>query len=89
MVLDGITHAVSDAGFGFREDNAWLAALTGHALAPTFHAGDAIGSINWWLRLLTGLLAGFATVWLIYPHLDAAFAELRRSLEIKLHPRAR
>jgi uncharacterized membrane protein len=85
LVVDGLTHLASDTGLGFREGNAWLAALTGNALAPTFYAGDAIGSLNWWLRLLTGLLAGSATVWLVYPHLDAAFAGLRRSLEIKLH----
>ena len=90
LSVDGLTHLVSDAsGLGFRDTNAWLATLTGHVLSPTFYTGDALGSLNWWLRLLTGLLAGFATVWLLYPHLDAAFADLRRSLETRLHPRER
>jgi uncharacterized membrane protein len=90
LFVDGFTHLISDAsGLGFRDTNAWLATLTGNALAPTFYAGDALSSFNWWLRLLTGLLAGFASVWLVYPHLDTAFADLRRSLGIKLRPRAR
>lgn len=87
IFVDGITHMVSDAihpVFGFREGNAWLARLTGEILDPTFYAGDAIGSFNWWMRLLTGLLAGFATGWLVYPHVADAFAEMRASLESKL-----
>jgi len=91
LFIDGVTHMISDAihpVFGFREGNAWLAWLTGEAFAPTFYAGDAIGSFNWWMRLLTGLLAGFATAWLVYPHVADAFAEIRQSLEIKL-PRVR
>jgi uncharacterized membrane protein len=86
LFVDGFTHLLSDASrLGFRDSNAWLVALTGNALSPTFYAGDAVGSLNWWLRLATGLLAGVASVGLAYPHLDAAFAGLRRSLEIKLH----
>jgi len=85
LFVDGVTHMINDAiGLGFRDTNAWLAALTGNALAPTFYAGDAIGSFNWWLRLLTGLLAGFVTVRLIYPHLDEAFADVRETLEARL-----
>ncbi len=88
IFIDGVTHLMSDAisfGSGFRYTNAWLATLTGGAFAPTFYAGDAIGSFNWWMRLLTGLLAGFAMVWLFYPHLENGFVEIRQSLEIKLH----
>jgi uncharacterized membrane protein len=76
MALDGGTHALSDllggrVGLGFRDSNAWLAALTGKALPATFYAGDAIGSLNWWLRLLTGVLMGLALVWLLLPAIDA------------------
>jgi uncharacterized membrane protein len=87
MFVDGVTHMISDAidpVFGFRESNAWLAWLTGGAFAPTFYAGNAVGSFNWWMRLITGLLAGLASVWLVYPHVADAFAEMRASLEIKL-----
>ena len=81
IFVDGFTHMISDAIhpiYGFRDSNAWLAALTNNAFAPTFYAGDALGSFNWWMRLLTGLLAGFATVWLVYPHLGEAFAEMQK-----------
>ncbi len=87
LFIDGVAHMVSDAihpVFSFRESNAWLSWLTGAAFAPTFYAGDAIASFNWWMRLLTGLLAGFASVWLVYPHVADAFAEIRASLETKL-----
>ncbi len=92
IFVDGFTHMISDAihpVYGFRDSNAWLARLTGEVFAPTFYAGDAIGSFNWWMRLLTGLLAGFATVWLVYPHVAEAFGEIRESLEIRLHRAAR
>jgi uncharacterized membrane protein len=78
LFVDGVTHMISSAihfGFGFRDSNAWLATLTDNVFAPTFYSGDAIGSFNWWLRLLTGLLAGFATAWLIYPRLEKGFAD--------------
>ena len=73
MLVDGGTHALSDlAGVdrGFRADNAWLAALTGGALPETFYAGDALGSFNSWMRLVTGVLFGIAGSWFVYPHLD-------------------
>jgi uncharacterized membrane protein len=87
IFLDSVTHMIGEALhpiYGFRDSNAWLARLTGDAFAPTFYAGDAIGSFNWWMRLLTGLLAGFATVWLVYPHVAQALAEMRETLEARL-----
>ena len=71
LAIDGLSHLVNDAtGLGFRDTNAWLAILTGHLLPAAFYAGDALGSFNWWLRLATGLPAGFATIWALYPRLD-------------------
>lgn len=73
MVLDGGTHLVSDfagLGQGFRDTNLWLALLTQNAFAPAFYAGDALGSFNWWARLITGVLFGLGVVWLAYPRLD-------------------
>lgn len=76
--IDGITHAISDAinfGAAFRDTNVWLAVLTNNAFPATFYAGDAIGSFNWWMRLLTGLLAGFGTMKFILPMLEDVFKE--------------
>lgn len=87
MALDGGTHLVSDLvgiGQGFRDSNAWLAALTGNSLPSWFYAGDALGSFNSWLRLITGLLFGVGVVWFAYPHLETTMRETRVTLETKL-----
>lgn len=77
MVVDGGTHAMSDMagiGPGFRDTNMWLAVLTNQSLPATFYAGDALGSFNSIMRLITGLLAGLGIVWLTFPHLFQAQA---------------
>jgi uncharacterized membrane protein len=78
IVLDGGTHMISDfagIGQGFRDSNLWLAALTNHALPAWFYAGDALGSFNSWMRLITGVLAGLAVVWFAFPYLEESFSE--------------
>jgi len=87
MLLDGGTHMVSDLaglGHGFRDSNVWLAWLTGSVLPPTFYAGDALGSFNSWMRLLTGTLFGVGVVWLAYPYLEQGMHETAEMLEAKL-----
>jgi len=87
MAVDGTSHLISDLwgiGQGFRDSNEWLAALTGRALPAWFYAGDALGSFNSWLRLLTGLLFGLGTAWLLLPYLELSFAQMRERLEHKL-----
>ena len=77
MALDGGTHLLSDlagVGQGFRDQNAWLAALTGNAFPASFYVGDALGSFNSWMRLLTGALFGLGIVWTVFPHLERALA---------------
>ncbi len=77
MALDGGTHFLSDVaglGLGFRDTNAWLAALTGNLLPTSFYVGDALGSFNSWMRLLTGTLFGLGIVWAAFPHIDRALA---------------
>jgi uncharacterized membrane protein len=86
MGLDGSTHLLSDLaglGQGFRYTNAWLAAITGNALPPTFYAGDALGSFNSWMRLLTGLLFGIGAVWFGFPYLDELFSGQSGPVETK------
>jgi uncharacterized membrane protein len=40
---------------------------------------------NWLLRVLTGGLVGISTVWVLYPHIETAFAELRREANERVH----
>jgi uncharacterized membrane protein len=77
MALDGGTHALSDLagiGQGFRYTNLWLANLTHFAFSPSFYAGDALGSFNSWMRIITGLLAGLGLVWFAFPYIAESFA---------------
>jgi len=78
IVLDGGTHAISDLagiGQGFRDANEWLRLLTNNAFPASFYAGDAMGSFNSWMRLITGILAGLGIVWFAFPYVEASFAE--------------
>ena len=80
MAVDGTSHFISDLagiGLGFRDSNAWLAALTQQAFPPAFYSGDAWGSFNSLMRLVTGLLFGLGIVWFGYPYLDEAFSPPR------------
>lgn len=87
MAVDGGTHLISDLagiGQGFRDTNAWLAAMTGNLHPATFYAGDALGSFNSWMRLLTGFLFGLGIVWFAYPYTRDFFAEYAAMLKAKL-----
>ena len=77
MAIDGGTHFISDIlggiGGGFRDSNLWLSALTGNAFPATFYEGDALGSFNSWMRLMTGILFPLGVVWFIFPYLQRSF----------------
>ncbi len=78
ITLDGGSHMVSDLyslGRGFRDTNAWLAALTSHAFPASFYADDALGSFNSLMRLLTGVLAGLGIAWFAFPCMEASIGE--------------
>ena len=84
MVLDGITHTISDlagVGQGFRYHNGWLAALTGNLLPQGFYVGTMLGSFNSWMRLATGLLFGLGVAWMLYPALEDALRNTYKSSE--------
>lgn len=86
MVVDGGTHLISDLagiGQGFRDDNTWLAMLTNSVFPRAFYAGDELGSFNSWARLITGTLFGLGIVWLAYPHIENAFANMAQRIEEK------
>ena len=77
IALDGTTHLLSDLagiGQGFRDMNLWLAALTHNSFRPEFYAGDAWGSFNSLMRLLTGILFGLGIVWFGFPYLDGGLS---------------
>jgi hypothetical protein len=56
-----------------RDSNLWLAALTFNAFPATFYAGDALGSFNSWIRLITGSLFALGVVWFIFPYSQRSF----------------
>ena len=77
MAVDGSSHFLSDLagiGEGFRDSNAWLATLTNNAFTTDFYAGDAWGSFNSLMRLLTGVLFGIGIIWSSFPYLELAFS---------------
>lgn len=78
MAVDGGTHFLSDLagiGLGFRDMNLWLANLSQNIFRPEFYAGDAWGSFNSLMRLLTGVLFGLGVAWYAFPYLDDALSE--------------
>jgi uncharacterized membrane protein len=86
MFLDGVSHIISDlAGIdqGFRTANAWLVDLTTNRFPATFYVGNALGSFNSWMRLITGALFGVGAVWFAIPHLDLSFRESAAAIKAK------
>ncbi|HEX6605340.1 MAG TPA: DUF2085 domain-containing protein [Chloroflexia bacterium] len=71
IAVDGLTHM-----FGLREDNAWFDTLTGGRFGD-FSVGDSAGTLNWWLRVISGAIFGFAVVRLVYPWVLRAVEESR------------
>jgi len=86
MAVDGTSHFFSDLagiGQGFRDGNLWLAVLTHHILPASFYSGDAWGSFNSLMRLLTGIPFGLGIVWYTYPYVDKAFAPQDQSIIVE------
>ena len=86
MAIDGTSHFISDLagiGQGFRDRNIWLDVLTQHTFPASFYIGDAWGSFNSLIRLLTGLLFGAGIVWYTYPYLDKAFTSHSQTVVVK------
>lgn len=81
LSLDGMTHFVNDLvaplGGGFRDTNTWLSALTNHVFADTFYVGDGLKSFNSWMRVLSGVLFGFAISAFSLPRLRQSLGAAR------------
>lgn len=73
MFVDGTTHFISDFDGitrGFRYSNDWLATLTGNTLPESFYVGDALGSFNSLMRLLSGMVFGIGVAIYFLPLVD-------------------
>lgn len=78
MGIDAISHFISDfagIGQGFRDSNFWLASLTNFQFPTSFYIGDALGSFNSWMRILTGVLFAIGGIWFSFPVLDEMFSQ--------------
>jgi uncharacterized membrane protein len=60
ILVDALSHT-----FGLRDAGAALGWLG---------QDDTIGSLNWWLRLVSGVMAGFAIVFTLWPRVDTSVA---------------
>lgn len=58
-----------------------LVPMTVDGLAQLF----GLHSSNWWLRTITGIIFGVASVWLIYPYIEMGMEEVRETINEKLH----
>ena len=69
-----LREAISEESHG--RPSAWraVALLTNQAF-PGFYAGDHFGTFNWWMRLLTGMLAAWGLPAFFFPWLDQLFRE--------------
>ncbi len=85
MLADAISHMISDnGGTDFRQTNEWAVTLTGGAFPAAFYQGTTLGTLNWWLRTLTGMLFGLGLVWWLYSYLSAQFKPMRAKIEPRL-----
>jgi uncharacterized membrane protein len=92
MVIDGGSHFLSDiAGLweGFRQTNTWLASLTNNSFPINFYEGDALGSFNSWMRLITGVTFGLGIVWFGFPYIDEIFTDNTDRIENRYRSQAK
>jgi uncharacterized membrane protein len=60
ILIDGLTHLIADIAPGLG-----LRSMT-----------DAVGSLNFWLRMATGTIFGAAAILWLYPRIDQQFADV-------------
>ena len=85
MFVDALTHMADERlGTVFRTGNPWSVWLTNGIMPETYYTGTAIGTINWWLRTVTGMLFGMGTSLYLFPFFELRFNAIRKELEPKL-----
>lgn len=72
MAVDGLTQLPRSLlpDWPLRVQNGWAVALTHGRLPEWFYRGDAVGSLNWWLRTLTGVLFSVGLAWAVFPRIE-------------------
>jgi hypothetical protein len=81
LLIDGFSHMISERnGLAFRATNEWAVWLTGGLFSTQFYQGTTIGTLDWWLRTLTGLLFGLGLIWFLYSYLSGRFMTIRTRL---------
>jgi len=85
ILIDGLSHINSEtSGRGFRQTNDWAIIISGGIFPDSFYQETTLGSLNWLLRTLTGLLFGLGLAWFLFTYLSNRFAAIRQELEPKL-----
>ena len=59
---------------GLRDDMMSVSGMS-DPMYGSFLVGSQVGSLNWWLRVLTGLLAALGAVWFAYPRMERTLEE--------------
>ncbi len=84
ILFDGFSHMLSENGSGFREVNQWARILTGNQFSDSFYTQATAGSLNWWLRTITGTLFGLGITWFLFTRFNDYFKNVRAKLEPRL-----
>ena len=79
IAVDGLTHM-----FGLREALDW----TMDASFGSFYIGSQPLSLNWWLRIATGLLASLGAVWFAFPRMQRAVDDAEQIRQMYAQSRA-
>ncbi len=74
LAVDGLTHML-----GLRDT---MLDMGTDAVFGMFSIGSQPLSLNWWLRIITGLLAALGAVWFAFPRMDRSMQESEAQREI-------
>ncbi len=83
MALDGLTQLPRAflQDWPLRTQNGWAVTLTLGRLPAWFYHGDAVGSLNWWLRTITGILFALGLAWAVFPRIEQEVRQTRSYAE--------